>query len=83
MKVSDTSNVNVTDRALHYIQMVNYAKNRGMTFKQIANAMKLSERTVRRYFYGIHSVNTFQESKEQIRVGACVPIDLIENFSMF
>jgi hypothetical protein len=28
-------------------------------------------------------VNTFQESKEQIRVGACVPIDLMENFSMF
>jgi len=45
--------------------------------------MKLSERTVRRYFYGIHSVNTFQESREQIRVGACVPIDLMENFSMF
>lgn len=84
MKVSDTSNVNVTPRALHYIQMVNYAKNRNMSFKEIADVMKLSERTIRRYYYGTHSINQFpQKSVEQIRIGACVPIDLMETFGMF
>lgn len=75
MKVSDTSNVKVTDKALLMIWLANELYRLGYTFKQIGELMNLSERTARRYYYGIHSLNQFpQKSVEQIRIGACVPI---------
>lgn len=73
--VSDTSNVHATPRALKYIDLVNLGRRYGMPYKEIAEAMNLSERTVRRYYWGIHSLNQFpQQSREQIRIGACVPL---------
>jgi hypothetical protein len=74
MKVSSTSNVKVTNKSLLMIWSANELYRLGYTFKQIGELMNLSERTARRYYYGIHSLNTFQNSREQIRVGACVPI---------
>ena len=76
-KVSDFSNVHATQKALNYIKIVNFAKVRGMSYADIADALNLSERTVRRYYWGIHSLNEFPtQSREQIRIGSCVPIHL-------
>lgn len=73
--VAPISNVHATARALKYIDLVNLGRRYGMPYKEIAEAMNLSERTVRRYYWGIHSLNNFpQQSREQIRIGACVPI---------
>jgi len=73
--VASFSNVRATARALKYIDLVNLGRRYGMSYKEIAEAMNLSERTVRRYYWGIHSLNDFyQTSREQIRIGACVPL---------
>ena len=73
--VAPVSNVRATSKALKYIDMVNLARRYGMSYKKIAESLRLSERTVRRYYWGIHSFNNSpQQSKEQIRIGACVPI---------
>ena len=73
--VAPVSNVRATSKALKYIDMVNLARRYGMPYKEIAKSLRLSERTVRRYYWGIHSLNQFpQQSREQIRIGACVPI---------
>jgi hypothetical protein len=73
--VAPISNVRATPKALKYIDMVNLAKRYGMSYKEIAKSLQLSERTVRRYYWGIHSLNDFyQPSREQIRIGACVPL---------
>jgi len=73
--VASFSNVHATARALKYIDLVNLGRRNGMPYKEIAEAMNLSERTVRRYYWGIHSLNQFpQQSREQIRIGACVPL---------
>jgi hypothetical protein len=73
--VASFSNVHATARALKYIDLVNLGRRNGMPYKKIAEAMNLSERTVRRYYWGIHSLNNFpQQSREQIRIGACVPL---------
>jgi hypothetical protein len=73
--VSSFSTVHATDQALENIEYVNLCRYVGMTYEQIAKTMKLSERTVRRYYWGIHSVNGYpREVREQIRIGACVPI---------
>jgi hypothetical protein len=73
-KVASFSNVRATPRALLFIEVINHWKRSGATFKEIAEIAGLSERTVRRYYWGIHSVNTFLASREQIRIGACVPL---------
>jgi DNA invertase Pin-like site-specific DNA recombinase len=72
--VASFSNVRATPKALKYIDMVNLAKRYGMSYKEIAKSLKLSERTVRRYYWGIHSLNDWGVSREQIRIGACVPL---------
>lgn len=76
-KVADFSNVHATEKALHYIKVVNFARARGMSYSDLSEALDLSERTVRRYYWGIHSINEFpSKSREQIRIGASVPIHL-------
>jgi hypothetical protein len=74
--VAPISNVRATPRALLFIEVINYWKRSGATFKQIAKFMNLSERTVRRYYWGIHSLNdTWGKGvREQIRIGACVTL---------
>ena len=73
--VSTFSTVRVTSQALDQIQFVNQCRYVGMSYKQIANVMNLSERTDRRYYWGIHSFNNSpKEVREQIRIGACVNI---------
>jgi transposase len=72
--VAPISNVRATSKALKYIDMVNLARRYGMSYKKIAESLKLSERTVRRYYWGIHSLNDWGLSREQIRIGACVPL---------
>jgi transposase len=54
--------------------MVNLARRYGMSYKKIAESLQLSERTVRRYYWGIHSLNDWGIAREQIRIGACVPL---------
>ena len=72
--VAPISNVRATPRALLFIEVINYWKRRGDTFKQIAKLLNLSERTVRRYYWGIHSLNDWGVSREQLRIGACVTL---------
>jgi hypothetical protein len=74
--VSTFSTVHATHEALENIEYVNLCRYIGMTYEQIAKTMNLSERTVRRYYWGIHSINNYptETSREQIRIGACVPI---------
>ena len=72
--VAPISNVRATSKALKYIDMVNLARRYGMSYKKIAESLKLSERTVRRYYWGIHSLNDWGVSREQLRIGACVPL---------
>ena len=74
--VAPISNVRATPRALLFIEVINYWKRSGATFKQIAKFMNLSERTVRRYYWGIHSFNDAwgKGVREQLRIGACVTL---------
>lgn len=73
--VAPISNVRATQKALQKINLANQLRRGNLTFLQIAQEMNISERTVRRYYWGIHSLNQFpQQSGEQIRIGACVPI---------
>jgi hypothetical protein len=74
MKVSPVSNVKATRKALQLIGSANALRKLGYTFKEIGELMNFSERTARRYYYGIHSVNEFLGSREQIRIGACVSL---------
>jgi len=36
--------------------------------------IKLSEVSIRRYYYGIHHYNIYPKSYSQVRFGACCPI---------
>ena len=74
-KVANISNVHVTQLALQRINLANQLRRGNLTFREIAREMNTSERNARRYYWGIHSLNHFPEtSREQIRIGACVPI---------
>jgi hypothetical protein len=73
--VHPEKSINFTKNAKFWTEMTNaYKKCYPMhSFKQMAEHLGLTETNARRYYYGIHHLNS-KECYSQMRQGACVTL---------
>lgn len=78
ISVHSEKSIKFTKHAAFWCEMINLYKKLYPThsFKQIAEHFKLSETSIRRYYYGVHQFNggLFGPCYNQVRRGACVTL---------